>query len=89
MKFFKSHTTVANTTALSAAKATAQTARKVEFAKNTLAIYGAVRLGLDIFNAIKVAKMIKSGQIVQGDDGYWYYTDSQEVEEGGDSEEAQ
>lgn len=88
MKFFKkAFTTTAQTTALNAA----QTARKVEFAKNTLALYGAIRLGLDVFNAIKVARLIKAGKIVQGEDGYWYYTDTdlQESEEGGDDEEAQ
>ena len=89
MKFFKkasASTTLATTTA---AKAAAATAKKVEFAKNTLAIYGGVRLALDIFNAVKVARLIKSGQIYQADDGYWYYTSDQEVEEGGDEEEAQ
>lgn len=75
MKIFKNRT-AAQTTAV-ATKAAMSTARKVEFAKNTLALYGAVRLGLDVFNAIKVAKLIKSGQIVQGDDGYWYYTNTQ------------
>nr|DAO64121.1 MAG TPA: protein of unknown function (DUF5633) [Caudoviricetes sp.] len=60
--------------------------------KNILAIYGGVRLVADIANAVRVAKLIKSGQIVQGDDGYWYYTDTQsDAEEGGvvEEEEAQ
>ena len=93
MKFFKkaSATTIATTTT-SAAKAAAQTARRVEFAKNALAIYGGVRLVLDVYNAVRVAKLIKSGQIYQGEDGYWYYADTNtpEVEEGGvEEEEAQ
>ena len=92
MKFFKkaSQTTAMTTTAL---KSAASTARKVETAKNILAVYGGIRLAADIWNAVKVARLIKSGKIVQGEDGYWYYTDtqsdSQEVEEGGDEEEAQ
>lgn len=89
MKFFKkaSHTTsVATATTMATAKATV---RKVEFAKNILAVYGGVRLGLDIWNAVKVARLIKAGKIAQGDDGYWYYTDTQSdpAEEGGDDEE--
>lgn len=86
MKFFKkASTTTAATSALSAAKATA---RKVETAKNILAIYGGVRLGLDVINAVKVARLIKAGKITQGEDGYWYYTDSQsDVGEGGDEDE--
>lgn len=91
MKIFRRNIyTAAQTTSSAAVKAAESTARKVEFAKNTLAIYGAVRLGLDIFNAIKVAKMIKSGEIYQGEDGYWYYTDTHSDDvEGGDEEEAQ
>ena len=89
MKFFKKASTTAtvNTTALSAAKVTAC---KVETAKNILAVYGGVRLALDVWNAVKVARLIKSGKIVQGEDGYWYYTDTQsdtQVEEGGDEDE--
>ena len=87
MKFFKKVSNTATpATITSAAKAAASTARKVEFCKNTLAIYGGIRLALDVWNAVKVARLIKSGKIAQGEDGYWYYTDSQ-VEEGGDEEE--
>ncbi len=94
MKFFKkASTSIATTNAATAAKSAMATARKVEFAKNTLAVYGGVRLALDVWNAVKVARLIKSGKIVQGEDGYWYYTntqsDTQETEEGGDDEEAQ
>lgn len=86
MKFFKKASTTAtvNTTAIKAAAQT--TARRVETAKNILAVYGGVRLALDVFNAIKVAKLIKAGKIQQGEDGYWYYTDTQS-EEGGVVEE--
>lgn len=87
MRIFKkaSSTTITN--------AASSTARKVEMAKNVLAIYGGVRLVADVWNAVRIARLIKSGKIVQGEDGYWYYTDTQsdtdEVEEGGDEEEAQ
>ncbi len=88
MKFFTKSTAVATTNA--ATKAAKETARKVEMAKNVLAIYGGVRLALDVINAVKVARLIKAGKITQGEDGYWYYTDSQsDVGEGGDEEEAQ
>jgi len=91
MKIFNIKKSSATATTTTALKSAAATARKVEIAKNVLAIYGGVRLVSDIFNAVRVAKLIKSGQIVQGEDGYWYYTDTdlQESEEGGDSEEAQ
>lgn len=84
MRIFKNTkaTTTVNGTALSVAKA----ARKVETAKNILAVYGGVRLALDVFNAVKVARLIKAGKIVQGDDGMWYYT-TPEDEEGGAEEE--
>lgn len=84
----KKATTVATTNA--ALKSAKATAKKVETCKNILAIYGGVRLAIDVFNAVKVARLIKSGKIVQGEDGYWYYTDTQsdtQVEEGGDEEE--
>ena len=93
MKIFRRNisTTTAATTTTALAKSAAQTARKVEFAKNTLAIYGGIRLAIDVFNAVKVARLIKAGKIVQGDDGYWYYTDTQsdtqETEKGGVVEE--
>lgn len=89
MKFFKKASTTANTT--TALKSAAATARKVETCKNVLAVYGGIRLAMDIVNAVRVAKLIKAGKIQQGEDGYWYYTDtdSQVVEEGGDEEEAQ
>ena len=88
MKFFKKASTTAtvNTTAIKSAQ---NTARRVETAKNILAVYGGVRLALDVWNAVKVARLIKAGKIVQGEDGYWYYTNSQEDVEGGDEEEAQ
>ena len=88
MKIFRRNI---STTTAALAKSAAQTARKVEFAKNTLAIYGGIRLAIDVFNAVKVARLIKAGKIVQGDDGYWYYTDTQKTEEGGvvEEEEAQ
>jgi len=92
MKFFKKVSNTTPATITSATKAAASTARKVETCKNILAVYGGVRLVLDIFNAVRVAKLIKSGKIAQGGDGYWYYTDTdsqQPDEEGGDEEEAQ
>lgn len=92
MKFFNIKKATSNTTTLATAtKAAAQTARRVETAKNILAVYGGVRLALDVVNAIKVARLIKAGKIAQAEDGYWYYTDSQsEEEEGGvEEEEAQ
>ena len=85
MKFFTKSTAVATTNA--ATKAAKETARKVETAKNILAVYGGVRLTMDIVNAVKVARLIKSGKIQQSEDGYWYYTDSCQDEEGGDDEE--
>ena len=92
MKFFRRNiSTTTTTTAATAAKSAMATARKVETAKNILAVYGGVRLAADIWNAVRVARLIKAGKIYQGEDGYWYYTDtdSQAVEEGGDDEEAQ
>jgi hypothetical protein len=88
MKFF-TKSTAAQTTAVATTNAV-KAARKVEMAKNVLAIYGGVRLVADVVNAVRVAKLIKSGQIVQGDDGMWYYT-TPEDEEGGvvEEEEAQ
>lgn len=89
MKIFRRNILTTSTTA--AKEAAKTTARKVETAKNILAVYGGVRLALDVCNALKVARLIKSGKIVQGDDdGYWYYTDTQsdtQSEEGGDDEE--
>lgn len=91
MKIFRRNISTAST----AAKEAAKTARKVETAKNILAVYGGVRLALDVWNAVKVARLIKAGKIVQGEDGYWYYTDTQsdpsdpDIEGGDEEEEAQ
>ena len=89
MKFFKKASATTATTV--ATKAAAQTARRVETAKNILAVYGGVRLALDVVNAVRVARLIKAGKIQQGEDGYWYYTDTQseDVEGGVVEEEAQ
>lgn len=84
MKFFKKSSTATTVATTNAAK----TARKVEMVKNVLAIYGGVRLVADVVNAVRVAKLIKSGQIVQGDDGMWYYTTPEEEEGCDDEEEA-
>lgn len=89
MKIFKNRTATTSTALTTATKAAQQTARKVETAKNILAVYGGVRLALDIFNAVKVARLIKAGKIYQGEDGYWYYTDTQSEEGGVEEEEAQ
>ena len=87
MRIFTKSTAVATTNA--ATKAAKETAKKVEMCKNVLAIYGGVRLMSDIWNAVKVARLIKAGKIAQGEDGYWYYTSDQDEQEGGDEEEAQ
>ena len=92
MKIFRRNISTTSTTAMATAMATAakeaaKTARKVETAKNFLAVYGGVRLALDVWNAVKVARLIKAGKIYQGEDGYWYYADTHPQEEGGDEDE--